>query len=392
MKKTFKSIVNFIKSQAINIRYDSKQNITWWADNLGAYPFNEVGEQQLLSDAFGGNPFVFMVVNRIAKTTATLEREFIDKTTGEAVEVPQELRDLLSKPNEIDTEESFLYRIYTNFLTTGQSFTIGKAPIGFTQYRNLCVPVPSNVQIIQDRFGFPLEYQYNFFNYSGVSSKEDVLHNMTPDIRSDSLRGFSTLQPMAKTWQSNNKIWESEAYFHDNKGISGVLYGDGNKTLTPKEQQALQNQYNTKHTGAKNFGGVMVNTTKLGFLQMGVNPADLKSIEARIDHLRAICAAFNVDSKLFGDPASSTYNNMQEATVAMILNAVLPLAKKIDDEISSWLIQDNFGLKNVVWRVNKKKISELNRPNTVLSDKIVSEVNAGIITTEEAKTILYPEL
>jgi hypothetical protein len=47
-------------------------------------------------------------------------------------------------------------------------------------------------------------------------------------------------------------------------------------------------------------------------------------------------------------------------------------------------------LQGVEWNIIRESIFELSQPNIELSQKIVNEVNAGIITPEEAKLLLYP--
>ena len=123
---------------------------------------------------------------------------------------------------------------------------------------------------------------------------------------------------------------------------------------------------------------------------MGMNPADLQSIETRIEHLRTICAMYNVDSKLFGDYAASTYNNMMEAKRAMVIDAVLPLANKINKKLIPFIGLD-FNEFDVIWKIDKDKIPELAQPNLDLSNKIISEVNAGILTQQQGFQLLYPD-
>ena len=160
--------------------------------------------------------------------------------------------------------------------------------------------------------------------------------------------------------------------------------------MQPREQKALQEHFDREYTGFENFGKVKVSNQKLGFLRMGMNPADLKSIEARIDHLRAICMMFKVSSQLYGDTQASTYDNMTLAKVGRMEDAILPAADTIDKKITEWLIKGNFGLENIALRVDRETIPELNIARLQQSQRLQSEIAAGIITPEEARQILYP--
>ncbi len=379
------------KSAGIKVNTQTGQPY-FWSKNYNYWNgWNKVDEQTLLSEAYAKNPYVFMVVDDIAESVSRLKVKFIDKDSQTEVEIPDDLKELLMSPNQRDTFESFYYRLACSYLVTGNAFTVGTSSVGFNQYSELEVPTSPNVTINEDSRGLVNNYSIQYFNGSLTAEKERVLHILKPDVSCDNLRGISPLQAGAKVWQSNNEVWESEAFLHKNKGINGILYGDGNRILNPTEQKEIQAQYDRDSSGAENFGKVRVSSSKLGFLKMGMNPTDLKSIESDIRHLRAICSLYSVDSKLFGDSASSTFNNMAEAKQSKYTEAVLPLAEEINACLSKWLIQDNFDL-NVEMIVDTSEIPILNKPNLELSNMVLQQVQAGILSVEEAREILHPEL
>jgi phage portal protein BeeE len=160
--------------------------------------------------------------------------------------------------------------------------------------------------------------------------------------------------------------------------------------MTDTEQKQLQDKYDDDYTGAPNFGKVKVSTSKLGYVQMGMNPNDLKSIETRLEHLRTICASYNVDSKLFGDPAASTYNNMAEAQRAFIVNAVIPLSQILLPAMVKFMSRSVFAAYSM--QLDEDNILELQLTNEQRSARLGREVVQGIITTEQARAMLYPEL
>ena len=123
---------------------------------------------------------------------------------------------------------------------------------------------------------------------------------------------------------------------------------------------------------------------------MGMNPNDLKSIETRLEHLRTICASFNVDSKLFGDSAASTFNNMAEAQRAFIINAVIPLSKVLLPKIIGFMSVSVF--QSYGMALNEDAILELQLTKDQKSVRVGREVKAGILTVEEARQMLYPQL
>jgi len=345
--------------------------------------------RDFLRIAYGLNPYVFMVIDRIAQKTVMLDRLLVKKSNNEDLIINDELEDILDRPNGKEDGGEFLYRAYATFLAAGECFII-KIPTIIEGESEYVCPINYNVIINENRRGDVISYTVTMFGITHNFLPFEILHIKKPDITVDEQHGFSTLRAGRKVYESNNELWASEASLYKNRGVSGVLFAKGNRVLDPKEQKELQDQYDAEHTGVNNVGKVKVSSTELGYKQMGMNPTDLKSIETRIEHLRTICAMYNVDSKLFNDPGATTFNNVKEASKAMVLNAVLPLANKINPKLVSFIGRD-FNELDITWQIDKTTILELTQPNIELSNKVQGEVDKGILTVEEAKLILYPQ-
>lgn len=344
--------------------------------------------RDFLEKAYGQNPYVFMVVDRIVQRLVQVDKLILDRS-GKEVENPNpSFMELMARPNAKENGDAFIYRAASTYLVTGECFVIRHQAPGEDDY--YFVPVNYNVTINEDTDGNVLGYHVITFGKTKPYLPNEVLHISKPDITLDTNHGFSTLRATRKVWESNNEVWASEATLHKNKGITGVLYSDGSRPMTPTEEEDLQNKYDTDYTGRNNFGKVKVSTAKLGYIPMGMNPNDLKSIETRLEHLRTICASYNVDSKLFGDPGAATYNNMAEAQRAFIMNAVLPLAEVILPAIAEFIAKSSFQFYSLA--VDEDSILELQLTKDQKSARIGREVIQGILTQRQATAILYPEL
>lgn len=349
------------------------------------YRFGTSSKDFLLS-AYGANPYVFMVVDRICQRLVQIDKKLFNKK-GEEIQDAL-FQELLESPNEKENGDALLYRASATHLVTGECFVVRKQTLGARD--NYFIPVNFNVTINEDTKGRILSYWITSFGHAETFLPNEVLHIYKPDITLDTNHGFSTLRATRKVWESNNEVWASEASLHKNKGITGVIFSDGNRPMTDREQKELQAKYDRDNTGASNFGKVKVSTAKLGYQQMGMNPNDLKSIETRLEHLRTICASFNVDSKLFGDSQASTYNNMAEAQRAFIVNAVIPLSKLLLPRITSFMAASVF--KEYSLTLDEDNISELQLTKEQKSARLGREVLQGILTPEQARERLYPEI
>lgn len=342
--------------------------------------------RDFLLEAYGLNPYVFMVIDRITQRMVQIDKQLLN-SLGDEIEDPA-FMELFKKPNSREDGNALLYRAAATNLAAGEFFMIRKQELGESdQY---FVPINYNVQINEDTSGNVINYWVTMFGKSETYLPNEVLHIAKPDITFDTNRGFSSLRATRKVWESNNEVWASEATLHRNKGIAGVLYSDGNRAMTKTEQKELQKEYDETYTGADSFGKVKVSTAQLKYVQMGMNPNDLKSIETRSEHLRTICASFNVDSKIFGDPGSTTYNNMAEANRAFVISAVLPLSKLILPQIVKFMSVSVFKMHSM--KLNEDDIHELQITKEQQSARLGREVLQGIIKPREARAKLYPEL
>lgn len=349
------------------------------------YKFGTQSKDFLLK-AYGANPYVFMVIDRICQRFVQVDKTLLDKNQKEVVD--PEFTQLVGEPNAKEDGSAFLYRAAATFLAAGECFVVRVQRLN--EADQYIVPINYNVTINQDTKGNVLGYWVTRFGSAEPFLASDVLHISKPDITFDTNHGFSTLRAIRKVWESNTEVWNSEASLHKNKGITGVLYSDGARPMTDTEQTQLQDKYDSDSTGVSNFGKVKVSSAKLGYVQMGMNPNDLKSIETRLEHLRTICAAFNVDSKLFGDPAASTYNNMAEAQRAFIVNAVIPLSEIMLPKIIGFMSASVF--QKYTSTLDEDSIIELQLTKDQKSTRLSKEVKAGILTAEEARLMLYPNL
>ena len=357
---------------------------------FGANPFNfEFERLTSILKGYGQNPYVFAVINRIVERAIDIPFMIVDEDEEEVTTPNPMFSDLLKNPNPEGLKNT-LYRLYANYLAN-EVFVVAVTAVGFDRPTGWIVPNSQDVQINVDAFGRVLSYDYTYLGNSVTNVQpEQVLHIKRPDITSQLRNGRGNLIAGAKVYQSNNEVWGSEAALHKNKGITGVLYQDGNRPATPKEQKELQEKYDQDHTGERNFGKVKVSPIKLGYLPMGMNPNDLKSIEARLDHLRAVCMLYNVDSKLFNDPNASTYNNVPAAKLGMITDAILPMLNKVMTELiiwlSSWIDEEYY------YKVDLEEIPEMQTAKEAKSARIGREVVQGILHPAQAREILYPHL
>ena len=99
----------------------------------------------------------------------------------------------------------------------------------------------------------------------------------------------------------------------------------------------MQTQFDKTAGGAENYNKINVSTSKLRYLQTGMSPTDLQLLDGILASLRLLCGIYGMPSVLFNDTASSTYNNVETAKRTAYTDGYIPLANKVDKELSKWL-------------------------------------------------------
>ena len=290
-------------------------------------------------DAYGRNPFVAMVINKIAFSSASIRRIAVDKNDKELTS--SKILDLLSKPNKEQTQIEFLELMGKYYESTGNVYVRIIKAVGGLGYE-LKVLESDKTTIICNSLNDVVSYEYT--NHKGMIipiPEDEILHiseaNIVNTDGTDSKYGLSKLHAAMIVIVSSDEKFKADASITKNKGVAGIVSSEKDTPMLPKERQRMQDEYDAEATGTENFGKIKVSSTSLKFLQMGMSPTDLKILEGIIGSLRIICSTYGLSSIIFNDTESSTFNNMQEATKSSFLEVYIPLANKFDDKLSRFL-------------------------------------------------------
>ncbi len=366
----------------------------WTEGSVGSYSYGGYSLLEFIENGYM-NPYVFQCIDKIADVSSQLPFSVIDEKTGK---VPvgknaDELLKLIERPNDRQTCDDFYYEVVTSLLATGNCFIRAIKPVGFSRFAELTVMLPqfTAIETVDGTlWGKPKLYRYN-----GVMAEipaSEVLHIKFPNLTDRTNWGLSPLQAGQFAYEASNNIFEASASLHKNRGISGILSNaDSNMPMMPKEQAALQEEWQNRTAGAHRFGKVYVTNAAMKYLPMGMTSVEMQSLEGGIDKLRTICSLFGLDSSLFNDPANKTYNNRADAEKSMYTSVVIPLLDKINRNISRFLAS-NFQIDNALIVADYSQVAILRENEAAKSAKVLAEVAAGVITAEEGRAILYPNL
>ncbi len=388
MANIFKRLTNaFTKKEGTTITLDQHNTSTFKV--IG--DFFSFGRGQSSVDkfvaAFGDNPLVYMIVNKISFTSASIKRV---AQTKEGTDIENsKILELLNNPNKTQGRIEFLETINQQINVTGNAYIRAIKGIGLGEELKV---MPSNrMEIVIDNIGEVTGYNFERIDGSTLFIPADeILHIKTSNIVNiDNTGAYYGLSPLQAAWmvvKSSEEIFSAEASIFKNRGIIGILTNETDVPMLAKERERLQEQFNNEVGGAEQYNSIKISNTKLKYIQTGMSPTDLKLLEGILNKMRLLCSVYGLNSVLFNDQVSSTFNNVEEANKASYIDVYIPLANKVDRELSRFL--NKFLGVNEFIRIDHDSIDVLKSVNKEHTDSVLAQLEAGIIEESEARDIL----
>ena len=110
-----------------------------------------------------------------------------------------------------------------------------------------------------------------------------------------------------------------------------------------------------------------------------MTPTEMQFLQSGDIKLRNLCMLYGLDSKLFGDPKASTYNNQPEVARGAWNNSVIPFNNKIVSYLNTSHIQE----------LQKDKKVEAEK-NKIVIEGITSLVGSNM--SDDAKVMMLTKL
>jgi len=337
VKRLFSSFVN--KSHTHTYTLTNPNGGSWSILN-GVFGYNS-GKKSLnqYTEAYGDNPLVYMIIKKISFTSASIKRIAVNENDEEIEN--SVLLDILNNPNPEQGQIEFLEECNEYLESTGNTFvklTRGIGGIG----TELTVLPSGAITIVCNSINEVTSYIYKDVDgREHTYSTDEILHIKTSNvvnIDSENIKfGLSPLQAGWIVVKSSGEKLNAEASIFKNRGIVGMITNDTDIPMLANEQEAVQKQFNEKTGGSDKYNSIHVSNTKLRFVQTGMSPTDLKLLEGIVSSLRILCSIYGVSSVIFNDNENSTYNNVSEAVKAAYNEVYIPLANKVDKELSNFL-------------------------------------------------------
>lgn len=300
-----------------------------------------------IQNGFEANNVIYNAVTYITRRARSIPIYVAKKNgNGEYEYIPDHwLTKLLQRPNDLLSGSEFVEQSLLFYLVTGNSYTYKMMPSTREDGKPIQLwTLPS--QYIDIELGsseyMPVIKSYSLNTLGDIDfAANQVIHLRTPNLSYDNgewLYGQSPLRAALKTLNANSSGQEALSKLQQNLGAIGLLSKDGGPQVNQSQVRAMQSWVNKNIQGAENKGLIRVLSQAYKYQQIGANAEELEIIKANQMTARELYAIYGLDSKLFNDPESTTYNNMQEARKGAYTEAIIPTLQAWIDKLTSDLL------------------------------------------------------
>jgi HK97 family phage portal protein len=304
---------------------------------LGEASWSRRGFASLCNEGFAKNPVVYRCVRLIAE--AANHVPFAVEDGGKVLNEHPVLA-MLARPNSRQSGSELLEAVYAYLQTAGNAYL--EAAMVDGEVRALYGLRPDRMSVVSGKDGWPVAYTYTAGGRSTRLSQEtmpvaSVLH-MALFHPLDDHYGMAPLDAAQKSLDIHNAAADWNKSLLDNAARpSGALIYSAGGNLTPDQFDRLKEELERGFTGAANAGRPMVLEGGLDWKTIALSPRDMDFIEAKNSAAREIALAFGVPPMLLGIPGDNTYANYAEANKALWRQTIVPLVRRVADDLSAWL-------------------------------------------------------
>ena len=326
------------------------------------------------------NPVVYRAINIISEMCASIPLRVYETNDKHLILPDHPLTKLLENPHPKMAKSEFLIKLISNWLIAGTTYLFGAWPDSATFTTST---PPTGLYTLPPYYITPqidiatnelTAYRYDY----GRGHTDYDVWRILP-IKSfhplDELNGFSPLfaASMAVDRMNEGEKWNISLMQHAARP-SGAFITDGN--MSDPDFDLLKNEIHEKYTGSNRAGVPMLLEGGLKYIQMGLSPLQIDWLNGDKDAGRKISMAIGVDPLLLNDKENSTYNNVEQARIALVDQTALPLLIRLCEDINMWLMPyygDTGRLS-----VDMKYIDLLRQDRQATSVMMVGEYNNGV--------------
>ena len=342
---------------------------------------------------------IYRASNLIANEFSSIEIVLKDRKTGDIIKeqnksIPaSDVLRVLENPNFDKTGNEFKKQLALTYIVPGTAYLQIN---GINKIQEIYVRNPQNITVYQgndnypERFfysgyGFTEEYKrdkdYRFFNRS-LTQELYQIAEFNPNYQSSQI-GLSILSPVYyEIEQYYNACLHNASILKNGARLSGIIIAQ--EQLSKEQREDLRKQAKVFFSGANNAGKIMITGGVKDFKELSLTNKDMDFFQLTKLAKQTIYEVLNIPATFYDNSASS-YNNKTTDRISLYDFAVLPIAKRIVDELT-------LSLLNWYKDGERYKITFLENEIPALRTRKIQEtkekVNIGVFTDNEIRSML----
>jgi len=376
-----------------------KKSINFYPIDLKGYgntsaKINSLQNDFALIDSYYNLSEIYIPISYLAKKIASIKFELFNKDNQVLV---SPILDLISQPNNFDSYEELVQKFFVYKLITGNAYLNAVPALGYSKVSKITVLPPQYTKInmtnqIDVRLQEVKNYEFQFNDQNTTIKPQNILHFKDINISQQQYYyqyGRSRLLSARYNITSLEASYSTRCSLYQH-GARHIMTGEGNEynMLTPDQSKEEQRRINNDFGLTENQHQIMITRFPLKVTSLSKSVSELQLNEMNLADYQKICSLYEVPSILLNDNASSTYNNKTSAEKDFYVNVVIPQAKEFIENFV-WWIADLLGDKNKYEvKIKTNSIEVLKDNNDQLTTRTISELQAGIITLQEARNKL----
>ena len=279
------------------------------------------------------------------------------------------------------TKFNFIKQLIHDAYTAGNGIAYIKRDVN-GEIKELVYVKPGDYNIWVD----PLtkEVRYTFPNLTGTKylDSSNVIHifkNSKDGLVGVSISSYAKISIPLSSAADKNAL-----QFYDSGGnISGVL--QSNRSLDTEEKMEAYVEWTNAFRGGNKNGNVAVLGNDFEYKPVGISQKDAQQLETRQFNIIEICRYLNINPILLGISSGSTYNNIEQAQLDLVIHTLLPWIELIEEEFNRKLIRPS-QRSQVFIDFDEDKLAFSDKTST--ANYLTTLTKNGIISINDARKSL----
>lgn len=302
---------------------------------------------------------------------------------------------LMNRPNRVMTPATFWSTVEYNCEHYGNSYVWIQTAFYKTgsfggDYKILSFwPMQSNcVEVIMDDIGVFGDAGYLYYRYSDPKTgknytfrQENVMHFKTwfspGGVMGKSVRSIlkDTISGAGESQDYLNKLYA--------QGLTASMTLQYTGELDKKKREALQREYSSLLSGAKNAGKVVPVPVGMTLQPLNIKLTDAQFFELKKYTALQIAGAFGIKPNQINDYEKSSYANSETQQLAFLVDTMSYRLTQYEQELNYKCLSEKEQKEGFYFKFNEKAL--LRTDSKTQMGILVSAVNNGLYTRNEAR-------